>query len=74
LIFPFFLYLYNPKMEHQAYQLSISSLSVGTWLQTLVFYFILFLMFNVILAQLNLSPFKLWLNFGPKRMEGQLDE
>jgi hypothetical protein len=61
-------------MEHQAYQLSISSLSVGTWLQTLVFYLILVLILQVIFAQLNLSPIKMWSTLKPENIDGGLEE
>lgn len=58
-------------MEHQAYHLSISSLSVGTWLQTLVFYLLLILIIQVIFAQLNLSPIKMW-SIKPENADGRL--
>jgi hypothetical protein len=61
-------------MEHQAYNLSVSSLSVGTWLQTLVFYFFLGLILQLIFAQLNLSPFKLRLGFISKKAAEQSPE
>jgi hypothetical protein len=42
-------------MAHQLYHLSLNSLSVGTWLQTVVFYALLGLMAHVIFGQLKLS-------------------
>jgi len=68
------LYIYSPKMEHQAYQLSISSLSVGTWLQTVVFYLLLVFILQLIFAQLNLSPIKMWSNLKPENIEGGLED
>jgi hypothetical protein len=46
-------------MNSQNYQLIINSFSVGTWLQTLVFYSFLIFMFNIIITQLKLSSSKL---------------
>jgi len=45
-------------MEDRAYQLLISSFGVGTWLQNFVFYFFLFVMFHIILSQLNITLIK----------------
>ena len=43
-------------MDNQIYQLIINAFSVGTWLQTLLFYSFLAFMFNLILLQLKASP------------------
>ncbi len=43
-------------MDNQIFQLVINVFSVGTWLQTLLFYFSLAFMFNLILLQLKASP------------------
>jgi hypothetical protein len=61
-------------MKDSAYQLIISNFSVGTWLQTLVFYFILFLMVHIVLSQLNLSLIKFRINFIQRWMEGRLQK
>lgn len=43
-------------MDNHTYQLIIKAFSVGNWLQTLLFYFSLGFMFNLILLQLKASP------------------
>jgi hypothetical protein len=45
-------------MASNLFQLIINNFSVGTWLQTLVFYFILFALAHIILVQLDLSIIK----------------
>ena len=42
-------------MDNQIYQLIINAFSVGTWLQTLLFYSFLAFMFNIILLQTRAS-------------------
>lgn len=61
-------------MKNSAYQLIISNFRVGTWLQTLVFYFILFLMVHIILSQLNLSISKFRISFIQRWVEGRLQK
>lgn len=46
-------------MDSQTYQLIINAFSVGTWLQTLLFYSLLVFLLNVILMQSKMSPNKL---------------
>jgi hypothetical protein len=45
-------------MANSVYQFIINDFSVGTWLQTLVFYAILSTMLHIILVQMDLSVFK----------------
>ncbi len=45
-------------MGNSFYNLIINTFCVGTWLQTLMFYFILFLFTHIILVQLKVSLFK----------------
>lgn len=61
-------------MWHNAYQLIISNFSVGTWLQTVAFYFVLLLLVHIILAQLNLSILKWRLSFLFRWITGRLQE
>ncbi|MGZ3751490.1 MAG: hypothetical protein ACXVB0_13440 [Mucilaginibacter sp.] len=61
-------------MDSQTYQYITSSFSVGTWLQTLIFYFVLFLMFHIVLAQLNLSIVKFRLSFVQRWMAGRVQK
>jgi len=42
-------------MANNLFHLIINNFSVGTWLQTLGFYFILFVLVHVILVQFDLS-------------------
>jgi hypothetical protein len=56
-------------MGNNLYDLIISTFCVGTWLQTLIFYFILFLMAHVILIQINPSVIKWRINFIQRWME-----
>jgi uncharacterized membrane protein YhfC len=56
-------------MGKTAYQLIINTFGVGTWLQTLIFYFILLLMLHIILVQLNPSLAKWRFNFFRRWME-----
>ena len=46
-------------MLNTVYQFIINDFSVGTWMQTLLFYFIIVTMLHVILVQMGLSFFKL---------------
>jgi hypothetical protein len=48
-------------MGNNFYHLIISTFSVGTWLQTLVFYFFLFLLAHIILVQLKVPLIKVQL-------------
>jgi hypothetical protein len=54
-------------MRQSDFQLIIDSLSVGNWLQTVLFYFVLILLLRIIMMQLNLSIPKR-LNFFSKRV------
>ncbi|HTK18342.1 MAG TPA: hypothetical protein VL442_02460 [Mucilaginibacter sp.] len=45
-------------MANNLYQFIINYFSVGTWMQTLVFYFVLFAMMHIILVQMDLSLIK----------------
>ena len=63
------MYINVPTLGKNAYQLIISNFGVGTWLQTLVFYFILFLMLHIILVQLNPALAKWRFNFFRRWME-----
>jgi hypothetical protein len=56
-------------MGKSVYHLIISTFGVGTLLQTLVFYLILFLMLQIILVQLNPSLAKWRFNFFRRWME-----
>jgi hypothetical protein len=42
-------------MANNLFHLIINNFSVGTWLQTLVFYFVLFALAHIIVVQLDLS-------------------
>jgi hypothetical protein len=53
-------------MEDHAYQLLISNFGVGTWLQNFVFYFFLFVIFHIILTQLNITVIKWRIDFTQK--------
>lgn len=46
-------------MDKHTYQLIINAFSVGTWLQTLGFYFVLGLMCHVALTQLKMISSKI---------------
>lgn len=61
-------------MGSQAYQLIFSIFGVGTILQTIIFYFILFLLFRIILTQLNFSINIGRINFIQRWMEGRLQK
>lgn len=61
-------------MNSQAYQLIISTFGVGTLLQTIAFYFMLFLLFRVVLTQLNFSFGIGRINFIQRWMEGRLQK
>ena len=61
-------------MENQAYKLIINSFSVGTWQQTLVFYFFLFVLLRIILMQLSLPNIHSRSNFIQRWMEGRLQK
>jgi hypothetical protein len=45
-------------MADNLFHLVINNISVGTWLQTLVFYFILFALAHIILVQLDIPIIK----------------
>jgi hypothetical protein len=61
-------------MENNAYQLIINTFAVGTWLQTLVFYLLVFLMLHTILVQLNFSIIKWRFNFIQRWLTNRLEE
>ncbi len=61
-------------MWNNAYHLIINNFSVGTWLQTLVFYFILFLMLHIILSQMNPTGIKWRIGFIQRWLTGRLQE
>jgi hypothetical protein len=50
-----YVYLFPLTMANNLFNLIINNFSVGTWLQTLVFYFILFALAHIILVQFDLS-------------------
>ncbi|HTD40033.1 MAG TPA: hypothetical protein VK671_05395 [Mucilaginibacter sp.] len=54
-------------MANNVYQFIINDFSVGTWLQTLVFYAILSVMVHVILVQMDLSVIKWGANLLQRR-------
>ncbi|MDB5151649.1 MAG: hypothetical protein JWR54_400 [Mucilaginibacter sp.] len=45
-------------MGNSFYHLIINTFCVGTWLQTLMFYFVLFLFTHIILVQMKVSLIK----------------
>lgn len=45
-------------MADNLYQFIVNNLSVGTWLQSLVFYLVLFALIHIIFVQLNLPDIK----------------
>jgi hypothetical protein len=53
-----YVYLFPLTMANNLYQFIINYFSVGTWMQTLVFYFVLFAMMHIILVQMDLSFIK----------------
>jgi hypothetical protein len=61
-------------MGNNAYQLIINTFAVGTWLQTLLFYFLLFFMLHIVLVQLDLSFTKWRFNFIQRWLEGRLQK
>ncbi|WP_426671366.1 hypothetical protein ACPPVU_09025 [Mucilaginibacter sp. McL0603] len=61
-------------MENQAYKLIINSFSVGTWQQTLIFYFFLFVLLRIILMQLSVRHTHGRGNFIQRWMEGRLQK
>jgi len=61
-------------MGSNAYQLIINTFAVGTWLQTLLFYFLLFFMIHIILSQLDLSFSKWRFSFIQRWLEGKLEK
>jgi len=60
-------------MENQAYKLIINNFGVGTWQQTLVFYFLLFVLLRIIFMQLRL-PHTHGRNFIQRWMAGRLQK
>jgi hypothetical protein len=59
-------------MENQAYKLIINSFGVGNWMQTLLFYFFLFLLLRIILTQLSVTHSRGRTNFIQRWIEGRL--
>gem|GEM_PF-1852645 len=53
-----YVYLFPLTMANNLYQFIINYFSVGTWMQTLIFYFVLFALVHIILVQLDLSVIK----------------
>jgi hypothetical protein len=50
-------------MRNSSLELILGSLSVGNWLQTLLFYSFLVLLFGIILVQMHIQPIKFKFNF-----------
>ena len=61
-------------MGNNAYQLIINTFSVGTWLQTLIFYFLIFLMFHIVMVQLNPSVIRWRFSFIHRWFEARLQK
>jgi hypothetical protein len=59
-------------MENQAYKLIINSFGVGNWMQTLLFYCLLFLLFRIILTQLSVTHSRGRTNLIQRWIEGRL--
>jgi hypothetical protein len=61
-------------MENQVYKLIINSFGVGNWMQTLLFYCFLFLLFRIILTQLSANHSHGRPNIVQRWMEGRLQK
>lgn len=60
-------------MDNQVYKLIINTFSVGNWMQTLLFYVLLILLFRIILMQLSIHSHSR-INFIRRWMAGRLQK